>query len=43
MRDNFNRKINKHGYLIDKKGNIINQDREIIFEADELDEDEDIP
>ena len=24
MRDNFNRKVNKHGYLIDRKGNIIN-------------------
>lgn len=23
-RDNFNRKVNKHGYLIDHNGNIIN-------------------
>ena len=24
MRDNFNRQVNKHGYLVDAGGNIIN-------------------
>eukprot|EP00347_Sterkiella_histriomuscorum_P022324 403330882 len=43
MRDNLNRKVNKNGYLIDNLRNIINQDGDIIFEVDELDEDEEIP
>lgn len=43
MRDNLNRRVNKHGYLIDAKRNIINQECDIIFEVDELDEDEEIP
>ena len=43
MRDNLNRKVNKHGYLIDSKKNIVNQDGDIIFEVDELDEDEELP
>lgn len=43
MRDNLNRKVNKNGYLIDNLRNIINQDCDVIFEADELDEDEEIP
>lgn len=24
MKDNFNRRVNKHGYLVDGEGNIIN-------------------
>lgn len=43
MRDNLNRKISKNGYLIDNLRNIINQDGDIIFEYNELDEDEEIP
>lgn len=43
MRDNLNRRVNLHGYLVDQKRNIINQDGDIIFEAEELDEDEEIP
>jgi hypothetical protein len=43
MRDNFNRKINKHGYLIDNFRNIVNQDGNIIFEVEELDSDEELP
>lgn len=43
MRDNLNRKVNKHGYLIDSKKNIINQDGDIIFEVEELDSDEELP
>ena len=43
MRDNLNRKVNQHGYLIDHLGNIINQDCEVIFEVDELDSDEELP
>ena len=42
-RDNFNRKVNKMGYLVDEDGNIINQQGQIIFYASELDEDGDIP
>ena len=34
--DNFNRKVNSKGYLIDDKGNIINNDDEVIFKAHEL-------
>lgn len=43
MRDNLNRRVNKHGYLIDAKRNIINQEGLIIFEFEELDKDEEIP
>jgi len=43
MRDNFNRQVNKHGYLIDERRNVINQEGSVIFEADELDSDEDLP
>ena len=43
LRDNFNRPVNKHGYLVDSNGNIINQEGQIIFEAEELDSDEELP
>ena len=29
--DNLGRKVNKHGYLIDKNDNILNQDAEVLF------------
>jgi hypothetical protein len=43
MRDNIGRRVNKHGYLVDNKGNIINQEGDILFKFDELDDDEDLP
>ena len=30
--DNLGRKVNKNGYLIDKRGNILNQDGEVLFQ-----------
>ncbi len=43
LRDNMNRKVNKHGYLVDDRGNIINQEGDIVFQFMELDSDEEIP
>ena len=43
LRDNLNRKVNKHGYLIDERGNIVNQEGDIVFKFMELDSDEEIP
>lgn len=43
LRDNIGRRVNKHGYLVDAKGNIINQEGDILFSYAELDEDEDLP
>ena len=42
MKDNLGRPVNKHGYLIDKKGNILSQDGDVLFLYKEL-EDEDLP
>jgi hypothetical protein len=41
--DNLGRKVNKHGYLVDQKGNILNQDGDLMFSFVELDEDGDLP
>jgi hypothetical protein len=35
--------VNKHGYLIDKRGNVLNQDGGLLFHFMELDSDEDLP
>ncbi len=43
LRDNLGRRVNKHGYLVDAKGNILNQEGDILFHYAELDEDEDLP
>ena len=43
LRDNLGRRVNKHGYLVDAKGNILNQEGDILFNYAELDEDEDLP
>jgi len=42
MKDNLGRPVNKHGYLVDKKGNILSQDGDVLFLYNEL-EDEDLP
>jgi hypothetical protein len=31
LRDNVGRRVNKHGYLVDAKGNIVNQEGDILF------------
>lgn len=42
MKDNLGRAVNKHGYLVDKKGNVLSQDGDILFKYSEL-EDDDLP
>ena len=37
------RLVNKRGYLIDRNGNVINQNCELIFKVMELDSDDEIP
>jgi hypothetical protein len=43
LRDNLGRRVNKHGYLVDAKGNILNQEGDILFSHHELDEDGELP
>jgi len=31
MKDNLGRPVNKHGYLVDSKGNILSQEGDILF------------
>jgi hypothetical protein len=42
--DKFDRRVNKRGYLVDEIGNVIRATNgEIIFRADELDDEDEIP
>lgn len=41
--DKNERRVNRRGYLIDRFGNVINKDNQIIFKAIELDSDDEIP
>ena len=41
--DKLGREVNQRGYLVDKDGNVINQDGEILFYKHQLNEDGDIP
>jgi hypothetical protein len=41
--DKDERPVNKRGYLVDKFGNVINKNEQIIFKAAELDSDDEIP
>jgi hypothetical protein len=43
LRDNLGRRVNKHGYLVDAKGNILNQEGDILFSYHELDEEGELP
>jgi hypothetical protein len=40
LTDKLNRKVNKKGYLIDEKGNIINKSKDIIWRKIEIIDDE---
>jgi hypothetical protein len=41
--DKKERRVNRRGYLIDRFGNVINKNNQIIFKAVELDSDDEIP
>jgi len=41
--DKRERRVNRRGYLIDRFGNVINKDQQVIFKALELDSDDEIP
>ena len=41
--DKRERRVNRRGYLVDRFGNVINKDGQIIFKAIELDSDDEIP
>jgi hypothetical protein len=41
--DKKERRVNRRGYLIDRFGNVINKNGQIIFKAVELDSDDEIP
>lgn len=41
--DNQGRKVNRRGYMIDRFGNVINDQGHVIFKAIELDIDDEIP
>lgn len=41
--DHQGRKVNRRGYLIDPEGNVVTAAGEMIFKAEELDSDEEIP
>jgi hypothetical protein len=41
--DKRERRVNRRGYLIDRFGNVVNKDGQIIFKALELDSDDEIP
>lgn len=41
--DKRERRVNRRGYLIDRFGNVINKEQQVIFKALELDSDDEIP
>jgi hypothetical protein len=41
--DKKERRVNRRGYLIDRFGNVINKENQVIFKAIELDSDDEIP
>ncbi len=43
LNDRFGRQVNRRGYLIDLKGHVVTRDGVLIFNANELNDDDDIP
>jgi hypothetical protein len=43
LNDKFGRQINRRGYLVDERGNVITRGGVFIFHAEELNDDDEIP
>jgi len=43
MKDKLNRGVSKKGYLVDDEGNIVDKQGKVVFSADEISQEGEIP